>query len=182
MKVSTKGVIWCLLGLSFIWLLGCSKIKTIQPKDTPPAAPAPRKIEQPSKIQTEKKLQPVTPEVTYLIHTIRWPGENLIRISRWYTGSGNNWLLLAKANPSIDPRRIRIGDSILIPENLLKTRDPMPISYLSIRSGQKRESPDSSAELPPKAENVELFGPIDTEIQIGSPELTESSPPLETID
>jgi hypothetical protein len=182
MKVSIKGVFWCLMVLSIIWPLGCSKIKIIQPKDKPPAAPVPRKIEKPPKIQPEQKPQPATPEMTYFIHTIRWPGENLIRISRWYTGSGNNWLLLAKANPSIDPRRIRIGDSILIPENLLKTRDPMPISSVSISSEQKNNSPASSSESPPSAENVELFGPIDTDIQTGAREITESSPPLETIE
>ena len=182
MKVSIKGVIWCLMVLSFIWLHGCSKMKNIQPIDKPPPVPVPRKIEQPPEIKAEQEHQPATPEVTYLVHTIRWPGENLIRISRWYTGSGNNWLLLAKANPSIDPRRIRIGDSILIPESLLKTRDPMPISYVSIRSEQKKESPASSSESPPGAENVELFGPIDTSLQTGGREITESSPTLETID
>ena len=182
MKVSVKSVIWCLMVLSMIWPLGCSKIKIIQPKDKPPVAHVPRKIEQPPKIQPEQKPQPVTQEMSDLIHTIRWPGENLIRISRWYTGSGNNWLLLAKANPSIDPRRIKIGDSILIPEHLLKTRDPMPISYVPISSEQKKDPPASSSKTPPSAENVELFGPIDTGIQTGGREITESSPPLETIE
>jgi hypothetical protein len=59
-------------------------------------------------------------------HTVRWPGESLSLIARWYTGSSKNWRKLAKVNPSINPNRIRKGNVILIPSALLKTKEPLP--------------------------------------------------------
>ena len=59
-------------------------------------------------------------------HTVRWPGESMSLIARWYTGSSRNWRKLAKANPSIDPNRIKKGHVIVIPTKLLKTREPLP--------------------------------------------------------
>ncbi len=62
----------------------------------------------------------------YFHHRVRWAGESLSLISRWYTGSTRNWRKLADANPAMRPNRIRTGDIILIPPGLLKTRKPMP--------------------------------------------------------
>ena len=59
-------------------------------------------------------------------HTVRWPGESMSLIARWYTGASNNWRKLAKANPRINPNRIKKGHVIVIPPKLLKTRDPLP--------------------------------------------------------
>ncbi|MBW2705680.1 MAG: LysM peptidoglycan-binding domain-containing protein [Deltaproteobacteria bacterium] len=59
-------------------------------------------------------------------HTVRWPGESMSLIARWYTGSSRNWRKLAKANPTIDPNRIKKGHVIVIPTKLLKTREPLP--------------------------------------------------------
>jgi hypothetical protein len=47
-------------------------------------------------------------------------------IARWYTGTSNNWRKLAKANPQLNPNRIRKGHVISIPPALLKTREPLP--------------------------------------------------------
>jgi len=62
----------------------------------------------------------------YYEHRVRWPGESLSLIARWYTGSSKNWKILAKANPAINPNRIKGGDSIAIPADMLKTREPLP--------------------------------------------------------
>ena len=59
-------------------------------------------------------------------HTVRWPGESMSLIARWYTGSSRNWRKLAKANSGIDPNRIKKGHVIVIPTKLLKTREPLP--------------------------------------------------------
>ena len=75
-------------------------------------------------------------------HTIKWPGENLGIIARWYTGSFKNWMYLVEANPGINPRRIEIGDSILIPKDLMKTRRPMPIEFL-LSATSKRNTTSS---------------------------------------
>jgi hypothetical protein len=59
-------------------------------------------------------------------HTVRWSGESMSLIARWYTGSSKNWRKLAKANPRINPNRIKKGNVIVIPTKLLKTREPLP--------------------------------------------------------
>jgi hypothetical protein len=47
-------------------------------------------------------------------------------IANWYTGSAQNWRKLAKANPGIDPNRIKKGNVILIPPAMLKTKEALP--------------------------------------------------------
>lgn len=59
-------------------------------------------------------------------HTVRWPGESLSLIARWYTGASKNWQKLAKANPRLNPNRIKNGNVIVIPAELLKTQEPLP--------------------------------------------------------
>lgn len=188
MKGARATAVCWVLAISFFWSFGCSLIQPIIPEDKPPVTPPPPKPVsiQPPTIEPQPKSQPKQiappPEVKYLTHTIKWSGENLIRISRWYTGSGNNWLRLVDANPSIDPRRIKIGDSIRIPESLLKTREPMPISYLSSILEQQNTSSAPPAEPTPSTKDVELFGPIDTDTQTGRVETGDSILPLETIE
>ena len=59
-------------------------------------------------------------------HTVRWSGESMSLIARWFTGASKNWRKLAKANPRINPNRIKKGNVIVIPTKLLKTREPLP--------------------------------------------------------
>ena len=106
-----------------------------------------------------------TADADYLTHTIKWRGENLSMIARWYTGSSKNWMHLVEANPGIKLRRIDIGDSILIPEALLETRRPMPIDFMSSATGKKKESSPLSTKPPAESDKIDLFGPIDSEAQ-----------------
>ena len=62
----------------------------------------------------------------YYKHTVHWPGESLSLIASWYTGSSKNWRKLAKANPGLNPNRIKGGNVIMIPPSLLKTSVPLP--------------------------------------------------------
>ena len=48
-------------------------------------------------------------------HTVSRSGETLGLISDWYTGSPNNWRTIAAANGSLDPTRLMIGDTVMIP-------------------------------------------------------------------
>ena len=184
-----SGIGW-MLGCSLLWVFGCSWFQpnTINEKPTVKALP-PKSVETPppkAVKQVVKEPQPISPptppEVKYYTHTIKWSGETIIRLARWYTGSGNNWIRLIEANPSIDPRRIKIGDTILIPENLLVTREPLPISYLSSNTEQTELFSSPTDRTPTQNEEVELFGPIDTSTQSGRPEGTDSPLPLETIE
>ena len=69
----------------------------------------------------------------YHEHNIRWPGETLSLISKWYTGRYTNWKKLAYHNPEINPNRINIGQKIYIPVTLLKTREPLPEKFAAKR-------------------------------------------------
>ncbi len=65
----------------------------------------------------------------YHAHRIRWPGESLSVVSKWYTGRYSNWKKLVNHNPEINPNRIKIGQKIYIPVTLLKTRKPLPEKF-----------------------------------------------------
>lgn len=93
----------------------------------------------------------------HLVHRVRWPGESLSIIAKWYTGEFNNWKTLADFNPKLKPDRIWVGQEILVPEGLLKTREPIPKSFVDqfARKSKKKKSP-------PKEDNaLPLFGPRD---------------------
>jgi len=108
--------------------------------------------------EREKPLPP-KPKPAYLHHAVRWPGESLSIIAKWYTGSLDNWRALVNANPELDPKRITIGTKIRIPEEILQTRDPMPQDFVA-SFGQKPEMPSPTQEAPQQEEKKpELFGP-----------------------
>lgn len=69
---------------------------------------------------------PSSQHIVYFKHTVKWHGETLSLIAKWYTGSSRNWKNLVQSNTHIHPNRIRKGDVLLIPPNLLKTREPLP--------------------------------------------------------
>ena len=98
-------------------------------------------------------------EQAQFVHTVRWSGETLSFIAKWYTGSFQNWKGLAAANPELNPDRIRIGDKIVIPQGLLKTQEPMPQDFLPTSSPE--DKPRAPQEEKPKAETeeLELYGP-----------------------
>ena len=174
-------VIHWLLALLLLWPAGCSLIPSIVPLEKPPP-PVPRKVQPPQATGSAPVIPEAPPAADHFTHEIKWAGENLILIARWYTGDGNNWLRLVDANPSIDPRRIKIGDSILIPVSLLKTREPMPISVISRRPAIQKNPPAPSAAPAPPPQEVELFGPIDTGTLSDRLQTTGSPPQLESIE
>ena len=135
----------------------------------------------PTKSEGTGEKATVAQEPSYFEHTVRWPGENLALIAKWYTGDHKNWSVLAKENPGINPSAIRIGDVIKIPRNLMTNTDPMPKSAVKAQQekrkrsqaskrpaeavpGKEEISPDSPAvpsraESPKESSEPELFGP-----------------------
>jgi hypothetical protein len=104
------------------------------------------------------------PESRFYVHRVRWQGETLFIIAKWYTGSGENWKALSNANPKLNPNIITINDNIFIPEDLMKYRKPMPFSFPSSfirkKSVQSYQSNNSSNEN----DVTEMFGPIETDL------------------
>ena len=153
-----------------LWdFLGCAhppKRAETQPLHQPPVVikSAPESI---GEIHAERILPPPKPKPQPYVHKVRYSGEILISIAKWYTGSRNNWTVIAKANPHLmNPNRILIGDTILIPENLLKRRDPMPLNFLPTSSRKKSVQPP-----PPKQSFIESYP-----IELFNPEITEQLP------
>jgi LysM repeat protein len=119
------------------------------------------------------------PKPAYYYHRVKYSGETLSIIAKWYTGDVDNWQALTKANPKLDPKRINVGDKIRIPKKILNTRKPMPRSFvvastkkkqqrapsntpLEVKTTKtaKKESESPPAESSPKEPEVlELFGP-----------------------
>ena len=127
------------------------------PSTGKPAAPPPKEV---APLPSEKSF----PEETYYTHTVKWSGETVSIIAAWYTGDLDNWKVLAevitKNNPNADIKRIYVGNKILIPESLLKTRETMPKEFVD--SFYKTSKPEKVAPkpIPPQAEEEpKLFGP-----------------------
>jgi hypothetical protein len=122
--------------------------------------------------------KPATPQNTHFEHVVKWPGETLRIIAKWYTNDTENWSSLADANPQLDYNNLIKGNIIYIPGNLLKNKKALPESYiLSYNQKSKPTSkkppkplkttkkPDSETKPKPKNEekkkkdDFELFGP-----------------------
>ena len=137
------------------------------PKTSPPqrSSPPPSKPGPPQKEVTPLPSEKPFQEETYYTHTVKWSGETVSIIAAWYTGDLDNWKVLAevmtKNNPNADIKRIYVGNKILIPENLLKTRETMPQEFVD--SFYKKSKPEKAPPkpVPSEAEEEEpkLFGP-----------------------
>jgi len=181
MNVTNASTVRCIMVMAILLSVGCSIFQPTGQEKVPPETPVPLATKQ--ALDSPQDVPPLPPpEVKYLSHKIKWPGENLSLIARWYTGSAKNWTRLVEANPGIEPRRIKIGDSILIPEDLLKTRQPMPIEFLSSATSPQRTPTSPSAEKAGNSDKIELFGPVDTEAHKSDADDIDSPLPLETIE
>ena len=185
MSTVCRTMAWSLLALFLICLLNCSTSPKRHSQPKLKALPGPVKVEpetatavseMPALMKVKLKTSVVgpetpselespspTPEPPFYIHRVRWPGETLSIIAKWYTGSLKNWKALSNANPMLDLNRIVIGTNIFIPEDLLKSHKPMPFSFLSSSVPKKRVQAFTSEKPSTASAAPELFGPIETD-------------------
>lgn len=104
-----------------------------------------------------------SPKPLFYIHKVRWPEETLSHIAKWHTGTVKNWETIALANPGLDPKKIDIGDTISIPEDLLTSRKPMPHSFVRATVHKKSLPSSSTRKISTPSESPKLFGPIESE-------------------
>lgn len=132
----------------------------LSPEPTPAPPPASPPAMKPPKPTPSAKVESPGKK-SYFTHTVKFAGETVSIIAGWYTGNIENWKALAEVNPSIDPKRIFVGNEILIPEDLLKTREPMPKEFVDgFYKPRKGKAPAAKPGSPPaKEEEIELFGP-----------------------
>lgn len=84
-------------------------------------------------------------------HTIRYSGETLGLIAAWYIGSASAWPEIAKANPELLPNQLRLGDVIVIPEAMLKNKNPMTEAFVAAQ----RKAVTRTSEVVPSSETTE---------------------------
>jgi len=174
-----------LLVLSFIWILNCCAYQhpPLQPAPEVPPAPVEIKPETPVAVPDTPALEiptPAEPEPRFYLHKVRWPEETLSHIAKWYTGTVKNWKAIAKANPELDPKKIDTGDTISIPEDLLTSRKPMPLSFMRASVRKKGIPSSSSNKTSIKSESPKLFRPIESEPSIIETDAAKLFGPVET--
>ena len=118
----------------------------------------------------------------YYVHRIKYSGETLMAIARWYTGDGNNWKKLLQVNDGLNPLRMRLGLEVRIPQELLITRKPMPKSALSVRRAQTERPAPTTPKPQHPAADPQLFGPIDNSSSKHIGEDTKLPQPLQQLD
>jgi hypothetical protein len=170
-----------LLLAGFLVFSGCAQLRTTEPITAPVASPEALPPSPPLVVTPDDPL-PVPVEEKPFTHTVRWAGETLNRISWWYTGSGKNWTAIAEANPTFDPRRMMIGDLIIIPRHLLKTQKPMTKEYRTpetVRENLEEIALEPQVTAP---QTIDLFGPIDSAGENTISEKSEELLPLESLE
>jgi hypothetical protein len=189
MMVCSRKIVGGLLLLMVLgWAAGCGQTQPgvrTAPVPMPGLPPTPVALDEnppgPEAVQPVPAPSP-PPVESRFIHKVQWPRETLFSIARWYTGSGNNWPHLAAANPTVRPQSIHIGDIVLIPEALLKTRLPMPSDFPKAAAGPKKPPSVQKGPSPAsKTETFKLYGPIDKGPQTAEPN-SALPVPLEKLD
>lgn len=60
-----------------------------------------------------------------VVHIVKHSNETMAEISRWYTGDATNAVAIARYNGKNHVTKLSVGESILVPEFLVKTRKPL---------------------------------------------------------
>ncbi len=134
-----------------VYMIGCAELDTgSSSKDTMPMA-----LEQ-SNATSEDTTELQAED--YLLHTVKWNGESISIIAEWYTGDLQNWEMLAKHNPHLDPNKIYIGDTVQIPKKHLITTKPMTKEFVQ-SFYPEQQVPENEPKPETNEEEPELFGP-----------------------
>ena len=80
--------------------------------------------------QPIEKVQPAPSEPEYLSHRITYSGETLGAISLWYTGDSSYWKAFYLPATSGAIRKLKRGDQILIPMNLVIRRETLTREFV----------------------------------------------------
>lgn len=170
------------LFLSF-FLIGLLAHCASVPRQPEPGPVAPEPVPTPVSVAPphEEPPPPVEPQPEPYVHIVRWTGETLSHIALWYTGSQNNWKKIAEANGGLKPLRIDLGDSILIPGELVKTRTPMPREHLRSLASPRNTRQTGSLQPQEGPGGEGLFGPVELLPPQETSETTELYGPVEVL-
>jgi hypothetical protein len=82
-------------------------------------------------------------------HQVRWEGETLSLIAKWYTGDWRNWKALSEVNPWVEPNNMFAGLKVKIPRQLLKNKKKMTREFV-LSSAAKNKSSTGTKEVSQK--------------------------------
>lgn len=118
-------LITCFTGISIASFGACAKAPMTSPQqETEPRSPS--------------------PQPAFLEHEVHHSGETLGKIAAWYTGNARNWKRLVEVNPHLKPNKIRLGQLIRIPSELVVQEKPMP-QHVAAGAGKKGATKMGSA-------------------------------------
>jgi hypothetical protein len=169
------------------WITGCNRMSSAAKENLAPPNVSPEIYREALThlLRQNNRKPPPAPETGMWAHKVRNQRETFYSIALWYTGSGMNWPRLVEANPDIDPKRIQIGDTILIPESLITNRRPLPAGHPN-REHRHREVQEKSKpqlkDSPAGNDEIPLFGPIGNKLEPATPEKNEFPALLESLD
>jgi LysM domain len=123
--------------------------------------------------QPKPPREPAVYAPQYFKHTVKYQGETLAMIAKWYTGNVYNWQAILDVNPGLDVRRIRIGSIINIPINLTVKQTEMPKPTASM----KRESTSALGAETPTPQPTVLVPDIQAPTTIESDITTQAITP-----
>ena len=115
-----------------------------------------------------------SPAPQYLEHTVG-SGETLGIIADWYTGRASNWQAIAAANPGLRPERLRVGQMVLIPRDIMVRDTPPPRGHA--RSVKKKGPPAEGNATGVESTPTE---PSDPAATLATEEGAKSEPATET--
>lgn len=166
------------------WLVSCSGHRSTVHEE--PVLPPDFSLSVEKVVDSLSQHESIWPEtlpgVSLFAHKVKWRRETLFSIALWYTGSGKNWRRLAKANPTINPKRIHIGDTIQIPEDLMVKRQAMPSDFLNHITSPQKTSPPKHSTPSLEDDEITLYGPIGNDAPVPDAKKSDLPVPLETLD
>ena len=139
---------WLVLAALFWACSGCPMVKK-----TPQKADQSRETKKVTAVVVTTSSNEDLP----FFHQVRWEGETLSLIAKWYTGDWRNWKALAEVNPWVEPNNMFAGLKVKIPRQLLKNQKDMPREFVLSSTSQNKvrsqtneanqnDGPGSSAE------------------------------------
>jgi len=120
---------------------------------------------------------PSAPQPSYFEHTITFSGETLADIALHYTGRATNWMVIRDVNPGIRPDRLRIGQVLLIPRELLITEKQFTKNSLKRKASSTAAAGPSTApstEMPEKAPASVTTEPSPAAVEAAPAQVTEA--------
>jgi hypothetical protein len=69
-------------------------------------------------------------DTNLFFHTVKHYGENFSVIALWYTGSVKATGEIARYNPTLKSKTLKVGTKVKIPSMLIKRRTPLPKDFV----------------------------------------------------